>query len=268
VNARSPHRRGPARDGDAADGGGSRPGFVRVLTDLTLVFLLCAAVAGLHAASGLSSIATYDKADGPVSIGSPGRDAGRGSERDQPGDRRGGRPQDRPENRPVDQTGDPDPATPPVGEGDEQIEDPTPRTPTSANGDSPSDLMSMPLDCGMQVEPEIGLETGAALWRCAFEEGVLVHFLDARRREDFDAGRVMGAIWMPARRIDELGGLSTLDQVGVFPEDPIVIYCTGGDCDASHNTAARLQQAGFTNLIIMTAGYDDWRAAGLPTEGG
>ena len=62
-----------------------------------------------------------------------------------------------------------------------------------------------------------------------------------------------------------------LDELMSFspPEanDLIVIYCTGGDCQASEDTAILLEAAGYANIAIMAAGFDEWAAAGLPTEG-
>ena len=43
-----------------------------------------------------------------------------------------------------------------------------------------------------------------------------------------------------------------------------MIYCVGGDCDASKNVAARLEQFGYTDLRIMGAGYNEWEMAQLP----
>jgi rhodanese-related sulfurtransferase len=52
------------------------------------------------------------------------------------------------------------------------------------------------------------------------------------------------------------------------PGDTVVIYCVGGECDASHNVARRLAQIGFTDLRIMGVGYTDWVNAGFPIEEG
>ena len=57
-----------------------------------------------------------------------------------------------------------------------------------------------------------------------------------------------------------------LDSVPI--DGTLVIYCVGGECDASKNTAARLEQLGYTDLRIMGAAYTDWVSAGYPTESG
>lgn len=98
-----------------------------------------------------------------------------------------------------------------------------------------------------------------------FENGAF--FLDARYEADFRAGHIEGAFWMPASRVTTPAGMGELQIIE--PGGTVVIYCTGGDCDASENTAIRLEQAGFTfDIRILGKGYQDWLDAGLPTGTG
>ena len=48
----------------------------------------------------------------------------------------------------------------------------------------------------------------------------------------------------------------------------IVIYCGGGDCDASHNLAQFLGLVGYNKCLIMKVGYPAWAQAGHPTATG
>ncbi len=91
-------------------------------------------------------------------------------------------------------------------------------------------------------------------------------FVDARRRDEFEAGHVQNAFWMPADALT--GGKRSEAMDFLVPDQPIVIYCGGGECDASKNVAALLQQGGFTQCLIMTDGYPGWVAAGHPTATG
>lgn len=92
-------------------------------------------------------------------------------------------------------------------------------------------------------------------------------FLDARYEEDFKAGRIGGAFWMPASRVPTDEGRTDLEIIP--PGGTVVIYCTGGDCDASENTANRIELMGYTfDIRILGKGYADWLEAGLPTESG
>ncbi|MFN7957499.1 MAG: rhodanese-like domain-containing protein [Holophagaceae bacterium] len=103
-------------------------------------------------------------------------------------------------------------------------------------------------------------------WK-AFQGGL--PFLDARRSEDYTAGHVAGAWCTPVWEAD-LG-----DRLLAFkasrrpgPEDPIVIYCSGGDCRDSHLLAERLLSEGYFHLLIYRDGFPDWMAAGRPVEKG
>lgn len=97
-----------------------------------------------------------------------------------------------------------------------------------------------------------------------FEQGAT--FLDARHDYEFEAGHIAGAVFMPSTRLSSGEGIP---QVYEFDTSmPVVIYCTGGDCDASENTAVLLDalELGF-DIQILGKGYDDWAAIGLPVEG-
>jgi rhodanese-related sulfurtransferase len=94
------------------------------------------------------------------------------------------------------------------------------------------------------------------------------YFLDARHDYEFEAGHIQYAAWLPAQLFDtdSTRAFAIMDTI---PKDgTIVIYCVGGECDASKNTAARLEQFGYEDLRIMGAGYEDWVNAGFPTATG
>lgn len=116
-------------------------------------------------------------------------------------------------------------------------------------------------------EGKIDLELAAQLHE-RFLSGEPIWFLDARLARDFEAGRISGALHMSHTRLSAGDGL---EEIMIFspPEsgDLLVIYCTGGDCQASEDTAILLEAAGYTNIAIMAAGYDEWLEAGLPVEG-
>lgn len=39
---------------------------------------------------------------------------------------------------------------------------------------------------------------------------------------------------------------------------PLVLYCSGGDCEDSHLLAQRLWGAGFNNNLVYRDGFPDW----------
>jgi len=41
---------------------------------------------------------------------------------------------------------------------------------------------------------------------------------------------------------------------------PIVIYCSGGDCEDSHMLAQKLWGIQFNNVYVYKDGYPDWVA--------
>lgn len=97
-----------------------------------------------------------------------------------------------------------------------------------------------------------------------YEQGAT--FLDARHDYEFEAGRIAGAIFMPSTLLSSGEGIPQAYEID--PSQPVIIYCTGGDCDASENTAVLLDALGMGfDIQILGKGYDDWAAVGLPVEG-
>jgi rhodanese-related sulfurtransferase len=92
------------------------------------------------------------------------------------------------------------------------------------------------------------------------------HVVDARAREEFEAGHIAGAFWLPANLFYEGKAQDALNFMD--PTRRIVIYCGGGACDASHNTAKMLQENGYKLTHVLTDGYPAWRDAGYATENG
>lgn len=93
------------------------------------------------------------------------------------------------------------------------------------------------------------------------------YFVDARHDYEFEAGRISGAAHLTAETIFTDEGEAEMQSIP--PDAAVIIYCVGGEeCDASHNTMALMQSFGFTNLMIMGVGYDEWNAAGLPIDTG
>jgi len=90
-----------------------------------------------------------------------------------------------------------------------------------------------------------------------------VLFVDARSREDFEEGRIKGALSLPVGEFDELIdpflALYALDK-------PIVTYCSGRTCEDSHRLAQLLISRGYLNTSVMIDGFPGWEAAGYPIE--
>lgn len=111
-----------------------------------------------------------------------------------------------------------------------------------------------------QVWAEVDGE--AALWLQA--HGAL--FLDARRSEAFHTGHILGARSLPAWEANLSERIQRLAMLAPDPRLPVVIYCSGGDCQDSHLVAEALRPAGFVNLRIYREGYPDWVNRGGKTS--
>ncbi|KEZ76618.1 rhodanese-like domain-containing protein [Salinisphaera hydrothermalis] len=82
--------------------------------------------------------------------------------------------------------------------------------------------------------------------------------IDVRERDEWEAGHVAGALFYPVTRI------SSDPDVDVDPTTPIVTYCKAGG--RAQRAAEVLEAAGYANVRAMRGGFEDWRAAGYPTE--
>lgn len=108
----------------------------------------------------------------------------------------------------------------------------------------------------------LGLEISIAQAKALYD--AKAPFVDARLADEYAAGHVADAYHLTA---DMLTSGKTPEVLSFLdPAAPVVIYCGGGACDASHNVTALLQQLGFTQCHIMTDGYPGWRDAGHPTS--
>lgn len=84
-----------------------------------------------------------------------------------------------------------------------------------------------------------------------------VLWLDARSRDEFEEAHIPGALLMNEEDWDNL----FFDLVAVWdPDVPVVVYCGGGQCQASHAVAERLRsELGSENIFILKGGWPEWR---------
>jgi rhodanese-related sulfurtransferase len=97
--------------------------------------------------------------------------------------------------------------------------------------------------------------------------GVL--FLDARRTSQYREGHVAGSRSVPVWE----AGLE--DKIKAIYEEraanqsaPIVVYCSGGECEDSHELAQRLFLVGFDGVRVYKDGFPDWAARNQPVTKG
>jgi rhodanese-related sulfurtransferase len=88
-------------------------------------------------------------------------------------------------------------------------------------------------------------------------------FLDTRQPEDYSESRVKGSLGLtPDNFIDNFPEIQPLLPI----ENRIVLYCYGPECDMAERVAKSMIDLGYKNLVIMSAGFRPWEAAGYPIE--
>ena len=99
-----------------------------------------------------------------------------------------------------------------------------------------------------------------------YELGAL--FIDARRSQIYEQGHIAKSLSMPVWESDIDERVAAFYETGHDPEAPIVIYCSGGECEDSHMLAQKLWGIGYNNIRIYPAGWPDWSGRGLPVARG
>ena len=88
-------------------------------------------------------------------------------------------------------------------------------------------------------------------------------FVDARASEDYDDGHIKGAVSLPVNRFDALIDKFMTD----YPASTYIItYCSGRECEDSHELAQYLSEAGYTKISVFIDGYPAWTEKGYPIE--
>ena len=106
------------------------------------------------------------------------------------------------------------------------------------------DVASLPRD--------VDVQTTAAL-----REQPDVMILDVREQDEWDAGHIPGAVFMPMGQVP--------DRLSEIPKDKtVIVQCRSGN--RSSQVTDFLVQQGFTNVHNMAGGLKAWQSAGLPVE--
>ena len=96
-------------------------------------------------------------------------------------------------------------------------------------------------------------------------------FLDARRTSVYEQGHIPGArtysVW-EADIDDKVQKLFAERSDTSAQALPIVIYCSGGDCEDSHMLAQKLWGIQFNNVYVYKDGFPDWQQHGAPVHTG
>ena len=85
-----------------------------------------------------------------------------------------------------------------------------------------------------------------------------VIWIDARTRNDYDAGHVPEAILLNEPTWDD--GIHDLMGVWLTDTRPIIVYCSSAQCDTSKRIAARLREAlPEAEIYSLKGGWEAWK---------
>jgi rhodanese-related sulfurtransferase len=144
------------------------------------------------------------------------------------------------------------PATKPTGAAPE---------PTKAGEQKESLLSRFPAH---PDKPFVEISGDDAAWLVG--RGVLV--VDARRKKDYEQGHIAGARNISPWEGDADAKITALVNEGRDGAIPVVVYCSGGDCEDSHMLATRIYGGGFNNLLVYKDGWPDWVKRGGKSAAG
>lgn len=84
-----------------------------------------------------------------------------------------------------------------------------------------------------------------------------VLWVDARSRAKFEKAHAPEAVLLNE---DEWNALVPAFLDAWEPDRPVVVYCDGGACEASHAVAKRLrEELQLTEVWVLKGGWDAWR---------
>ena len=110
---------------------------------------------------------------------------------------------------------------------------------------------------------EIGGDDAAGL-----NAGGAAPFLDARRTNVYQQGHIAGARPFSVWESDVDDKVKAFFDEGRDQSQPVVVYCSGGDCEDSHTLAQKLYFVGFDNVLVYKDGFPDWQKRNLPIHTG
>jgi rhodanese-related sulfurtransferase len=89
--------------------------------------------------------------------------------------------------------------------------------------------------------------------------------LDARRTSAYEEGHIAGARSFSVWESDVDEKVNKLYEERSDPREqlkPILVYCSGGDCEDSHMLAQKLWGVQFNNVYVYKDGFPDWQKRG------
>ena len=97
-----------------------------------------------------------------------------------------------------------------------------------------------------------------------FDAGAAL-FVDAREVPEYVEGHIAGAVNVP---FDDAVAKPALIEPFKKAGKPLILYCSGGDCELSKDLARNMLAQGIRKVLVFTDGFPAWKAAGYPVETG
>ncbi|MFQ6109338.1 MAG: rhodanese-like domain-containing protein [Candidatus Aminicenantales bacterium] len=88
-------------------------------------------------------------------------------------------------------------------------------------------------------------------------------FIDSRPARDYSEGHILGALNIP---LEEQRKKDLLSLLSLPPEQTLVVYCDGDECQSSVELSKILHQQGFSSIKVFFGGWVEWVEAGLPID--
>jgi rhodanese-related sulfurtransferase len=87
--------------------------------------------------------------------------------------------------------------------------------------------------------------------------------VDARTKEEYDEAHIVKAINVTEKSFESLSSQLPSDKNAL-----LVIYCNGVKCGKSKKVAAKVEAAGYTNILLYSDGFPVWEEKALPITPG
>lgn len=94
-------------------------------------------------------------------------------------------------------------------------------------------------------------------------DGGTAVFVDARAADYYYEGHIKGAVSLPLGSVNDV--IDTFKK-NVPPRSYIITYCSGRECDDSHQLAQYLLENGYENVSVFIDGYPGWVERGYPVD--
>lgn len=86
------------------------------------------------------------------------------------------------------------------------------------------------------------------------------YLIDAREDGDYNEARLVGAIHIPSSAIYD--NIENVMAVVPTKQDMLIVYCGGGQCEASKNVGIVLRDFEYTNVWLYEKGWEEVEASG------